>query len=155
MVQSKERGVVMMAGRGRNPVDVLVGRNIRIHRLDRGLSQTELGKHIGVTFQQVQKYENGVNRVGSGRLFKIAGVLAVPVSTFFDGADTLDEKSFKASPIAMLAEPYALRLLRAFSDIVDPELRRSLVEMAEKFAAKLQTPGRKSRDEGSRSRAHR
>jgi transcriptional regulator with XRE-family HTH domain len=147
----------MMAGRGRNPVDILVGRNIRIHRLDRGLSQTELGKHIGVTFQQVQKYENGVNRVGSGRLFKIAGVLGVPVSIFFDGADQLDEKTFKTSPIAMLAEPYALRLLRAFSDIVDPELRRSLVEMAEKFAAKLQTsPGRKSKDmENERSRAQR
>jgi transcriptional regulator with XRE-family HTH domain len=142
----------MMAGRGRNPVDVLVGRNIRIHRLDRGLSQTELGKHIGVTFQQVQKYENGVNRVGSGRLFKIAGVLGAPVSIFFDGADQLDEKTFKTSPIAMLAEPYALRLLRAFSDIVDPELRRSLVEMAEKFAAKLQTtPAKKSKE----SRAHR
>src|ERR1700752_4575391 len=118
-----------MAGRGRNPVDILVGRNIRIHRLDQGLSQTELGKQIGVTFQQVQKYENGVNRVGSGRLFKIAGVLGVSVGAFFDGADTVEEKSFKASPIAMLAEPYALRLLRAFSGFSDPELRRSLVEM--------------------------
>jgi len=146
-----------MAGRGRNPVDVLVGQNIRIHRLDKGLSQTELGKHIGVTFQQVQKYENGVNRVGSGRLFKIAGVLGVAVSTFFDGADQTDEKSLKTSPTAMLAEPYALRLLRAFSDIADPELRRSLVEMAEKFAAKLQTtPARKSKtSDGARSRAHR
>jgi transcriptional regulator with XRE-family HTH domain len=147
-----------MAGRGRNPVDILVGRNIRIHRLDQGLSQTELGKHIGVTFQQVQKYENGVNRVGSGRLFKIAGVLGVPVSTFFDGADTLEEKSLKSSPVAMLAEPYALRLLRAFSEISDSELRRSLVEMAEKFAAKLATSGRKHKDgenASPRARAHR
>jgi transcriptional regulator with XRE-family HTH domain len=150
-----------MAGRGRNPVDILVGRNIRIHRLDQGLSQTELGKHIGVTFQQVQKYENGVNRIGSGRLFKIAGILGVPVSAFFDGADTFDDKSFKDSPIALLAEPYALRLLRAFSDISDPELRRSLVEMAEKFAAKLAAPaakmaapaGRKTKD--AHTRAHR
>jgi transcriptional regulator with XRE-family HTH domain len=140
-----------MAGRGRNPVDILVGRNIRIHRLDQGLSQTELGKHIGVTFQQVQKYENGVNRVGSGRLFKISAVLGVPVSTLFDGADGLDDKSVNASPIAMLAEPYALRLLRAFSDICDPELRRSLVEMAEKFAAKLAAPDRKPKPAHARS----
>src|SRR5215472_3538663 len=102
-----------MAGRGGNPVDVLVGRNIRIHRLDRGLSQTDLGNHIGVTFQQVQKYENGVNRVGSGRLFKIAEALGVPVSGFFEGANYSGDKSARNSPIAMLAEPYALRLLKA------------------------------------------
>ena len=142
-----------MAGRGGNPVDVLVGRNIRIHRLDRGLSQTELGKHIGVTFQQVQKYENGVNRVGSGRLFKIAEVLGVPVSTLFNGADQSHETVAGNSPIAMLAEPYALRLLKAVSEIVDPEVRRSLVEVAEKFAAGLNaSTARKSKDRGRGSR---
>lgn len=136
-----------MAGRGGSPVDALVGRNIRIHRLDRGLSQTELGNHIGVTFQQVQKYENGVNRVGSGRLFKIAEVLGVPVSGFFDGADYSGDETVRNSPVAMLAEPYALRLLKAVRDIADPELRRSLVEVAEKFAAKLNTPAsRKPRE---------
>src|SRR5215831_21077203 len=120
MVQSKKRGVVTMAGRGRNPVDVLVGRNIRIHRLDAGLSQTDLGKHIGVTFQQVQKYENGANRVGSGNLFKIANALNLPVGALFQGIDDKSSKSIDASPIALLAQPYALRLLRAFAQIDDP-----------------------------------
>jgi transcriptional regulator with XRE-family HTH domain len=105
--------------------------------LNRGLSQTELGRHIGVTFQQVQKYENGANRVGSGRLFKIAELLGVPVSSFFEGADYSEDTEEANTPIAMLAEPYALRALKAFCDIEDSELRRSLVEFTEKYAAKL------------------
>src|SRR5215211_1737448 len=66
-----------------DPVDVEVGQRIRIQRLQSGLSQTALAEQLGVTFQQVQKYEKGVNRVGAGRLTKIAEVLAVPVSTLF------------------------------------------------------------------------
>src|SRR5438045_9667145 len=69
-----------------DPVDIEVGHRIRIERLARGLSQTALASQIGVTFQQVQKYEQGVNRVGAGRLARIAEVLAVPVAFFFDGA---------------------------------------------------------------------
>jgi transcriptional regulator with XRE-family HTH domain len=103
-----------LAGRRGNSVDVL-GRNIRIHRFDRGLSRTELADHIGVTFQQAQKYENGVNRVGSGRLFKIAEVLGVPVSCFFEGAEYSGDEPTRKSPIAMLAEPYALRFLKSRS----------------------------------------
>jgi transcriptional regulator with XRE-family HTH domain len=129
-----------VAERGGNPVDVLVGYNIRIHRLDHGLSQTELANHIGVTFQQVQKYENGVNRIGSGRLFRIAEVLGVPVSSFFEGADYSGGGSARLSPIAMLAEPYALRLLKAVREITDPELQRLLVEVSEKFAVNLNAP---------------
>ena len=145
-----------MVGRGGNLVDVLVGRNIRIHRLDRGLSQTDLANHIGVTFQQVQKYENGVNRVGSGRLFKIAEVLGVPVSNFFEGADYSGEQPARNSPIAMLSEPYALRLLKAVRDIADPELRRLLVEVSEKFAAKLNVPiSRKPREQRRSTRPRR
>jgi transcriptional regulator with XRE-family HTH domain len=145
-----------VSGRGGNPVDLLVGRNIRIHRLDRGLSQTELANHIGVTFQQVQKYENGINRVGSGRLFKIAEVLGVPVNIFFEGANYSCDELGRSSPVAMLAEPYALRLLKAVRDIADPEFRRLLVEVAEKFAAKLRTPvSRKPREHGRSTRSRR
>jgi transcriptional regulator with XRE-family HTH domain len=138
-------------GRGDNPVDVLVGHNIRIHRLDHGLSQTELGNRIGVTFQQVQKYENGVNRIGSGRLFKIAEVLGVPVSSFFEGANYSGNERARNSPIAMLAEPYALRLLKAVRDIADPELRRLLVEFSEKFAANLNAQVSRKRRDHTRS----
>src|SRR5215210_9571556 len=72
-----------------DPVDVEVGHRIRIERLSRGLSQTALAESLGVTFQQVQKYEKGVNRVGAGRLTRIARVLKVPVATFFEsGTET-------------------------------------------------------------------
>jgi transcriptional regulator with XRE-family HTH domain len=68
-------------------IDKIIGRNIRIHRLAKKMSQTQLGEKLGVSFQQVQKYENGTNRVGSGRLFQIAAILGLHVSTFFKGGE--------------------------------------------------------------------
>src|SRR5438105_14784181 len=89
-----------------DPVDIEVGHRIRIERLARGLSQTALANQLGVTFQQVQKYEKGVNRVGAGRLTKIAGVLGIEVGTFFSGKDILDTEDKKvsgeASPLKLL-----------------------------------------------------
>ena len=87
-----------------DPVDVEVGHRIRIERLSRGLSQTALANQLGVTFQQVQKYEKGVNRVGAGRLTKIAEVLGVPVSTFFSGHEMLQGEE-KEQTIACHALP--------------------------------------------------
>ena len=115
-------------------VDMLVGRNIRILRQDRRMSQTELGRKIDVTFQQVQKYENGTNRVGSGRLFKIASILGVPITAFFGGAHQTASEDAGPTPVAMLAEPYVLRLLQAFCTLEDMDLRRSLAELAENMA---------------------
>ena len=120
-----------MGERRRDAVDVLVGRNIRILRQDRGMSQTELARKIDVTFQQVQKYENGTNRVGSGRLFKIASIINVPITAFFEGANQVAAENAGTSPVALLAEPYALRLLQAFCGLDDMELRRSITEFAE------------------------
>ena len=82
-----------MAKRSPLPIDVLVGQNIRICRLQKGLSQGELGRRIGVTFQQVQKYEKGANRVGASRLTQIADVLGVPIPTLFDGAPSAGQAS--------------------------------------------------------------
>jgi len=70
------------------PIDVLVGENIRICRLQRRLTQTELGQRIGVSFQQVQRYENGANRVGASRLTQVANALEVPLLSLFDGTTT-------------------------------------------------------------------
>jgi transcriptional regulator with XRE-family HTH domain len=70
------------------PTDVLVGQNIRIGRLQAGLSQTELGARVGVTFQQIQKYEKGANRIDASRLQQIADALRVPIPALFDGART-------------------------------------------------------------------
>src|SRR5438132_520204 len=82
-----------MATRKPDPIDIEVGQRIRIQRLASGMSQTDLGEQIGVTFQQVQKYEKGANRVGAERLTKIANVLEVPVESFFNGRDTIGTSS--------------------------------------------------------------
>jgi transcriptional regulator with XRE-family HTH domain len=114
-------------------IDKVVGRNIRIHRLAKKMSQTELGAQLGVSFQQVQKYENGTNRVGSGRLYQIAAILGAHVSVFFRGGDG-PEKPRDPDLLELLAEPQSVRLIRAFAKITDGTVRRSLVDLAEKFA---------------------
>jgi len=123
-----------------DPVDVEVGHRIRIERLARGLSQTALANQLGVTFQQVQKYEKGVNRVGAGRLTKIAEVLGVQVGTFFTGQEMFDEgkdkKAGEASPLKLLTVSGAFRLLRAYADIEDTNLRRAIVDLVEQVSAK-------------------
>ena len=119
-------------------VDVEVGQRIRVLRNDAGISQTVLAEELGVTFQQVQKYEKGVNRVGAGRLTKIAGVLNVPVSKLLG----LDEESIatsrghenSASPLQLLTTPGALRLLRAYAKLEDGVMRRSIVALAENIS---------------------
>ncbi len=123
-----------------DPVDVEVGHRIRIERLARGLSQTALANQLGVTFQQVQKYEKGVNRVGAGRLTKIAEVLGVPVGAFFTGKEVLDSEERgegdEASPLKLLTVSGAFRLLRAYADIEDGNLRRSIVDLVEQVSAR-------------------
>jgi transcriptional regulator with XRE-family HTH domain len=114
-------------------IDRVIGRNVRTHRLAKKMSQTELGKRLGVSFQQVQKYENGTNRVGSGRLYQIAAILGVHVSTLFRGGDR-SEKANDSGLLDLLAEPQSVRLIRAFAKITDTTVRRSLVQLAEKFA---------------------
>jgi transcriptional regulator with XRE-family HTH domain len=115
-----------------DPVDKLVGRNIRIRRLAKGLSQTELGSQLGVTFQQVQKYEKGYNRVGSGRLFRIASILGVEITAFYEGSSQLD--SPPQSSLDFVNDPQSFRLVRAFAEIQDMQLRRSLVDFVETLA---------------------
>jgi len=112
------------------PVDALVGRNIRICRLQRGLTQTELGDHLGVTFQQIQKYENGANRVGASRLNQIAGALGVGLSTLFDGSKTANREGPDLSGRALLAHPHALRLVQAF-DMIPGKKRMAILHLIE------------------------
>jgi transcriptional regulator with XRE-family HTH domain len=130
-------------------VDIEVGQRIKIQRLVAGLSQTELGENIGVTFQQVQKYEKGATRVGIGRLTRIARVLNVSVNSFFEGRDTIEHVAQKGveSPLSLLTHPHAFRLLQAYSRLTDGEMRRSIVELVERVAVKSggQNAGRKRR----------
>jgi transcriptional regulator with XRE-family HTH domain len=112
------------------PIDVLVGHNIRIGRLQVALSQTELGARVGVTFQQIQKYEKGANRIGASRLQQIADALRVPIPTLFDGAPTAHHSS-QQSVRGILAKPQALRLLLAFDQINDEAARRVVLHLVE------------------------
>ena len=114
-------------------VDKLVGRNLRVYRLRKGLSQTELAEQLGVSFQQVQKYENGSNRVSSGRLLQVSSIMEVPVTAFFEGSDD-SPRADHTSVYDQLAHPQSLRLIQAFSEISDPAVRRSLVQLVEEIA---------------------
>ncbi len=122
-------------------VDRLVGIRITALRKARGMSQTALGNAVGVTFQQVQKYEKGANRVGAGRLTRIAGVLEVPVSTFFGGPDGPESLPAAGVELEYLAQPGALRLLRAYSQIRMAPLQRSIVALVEKIAVAAEGHG--------------
>jgi len=127
-----------MGPRTPDRVDIEVGQRIKIQRLSAGLSQTKLGENVGVTFQQVQKYEKGANRVGIGRLTRIARVLNVSVNSFFEGQDTIDRvaQTGAESPLSLLTQPLAFRLLQAYSTLADGEMRRSIVELVERLAVR-------------------
>ena len=122
-----------------SPVDTFVGGRIKARRLEMSMSQETLGNAIGLTFQQVQKYEKGSNRVGSSRLMQIANALKVPPTFFFDGSpgaggktqDQLASAADGLSEFASSKEGHAL--IRAFMN-VPKDLRRSIVAMVEKIA---------------------
>jgi transcriptional regulator with XRE-family HTH domain len=124
-----------MSGKEPDHIDKLVGRNIRLHRLKRGMSQEKLGDALGITFQQVQKYERGVNRVGSGRLHKISSLFNVPVAALFEGSD--GKSGSTESLLDLVADPQSMRLVQAIGEIDDTELRRSLVDLVENIAKRV------------------
>lgn len=151
-------------GRGRsptgkpNPIDVHVGSRIRLRRTLLGMSQQKLGEAIGLTFQQVQKYERGTNRVGSSRMFELARVLDVPVSYFFEemGSDVAARGRQHAFGVATeapstgadpMTKRETLELVRAYYKITDAKVRKRLFEMTKALAAAAAVGGgeRKSR----------
>jgi transcriptional regulator with XRE-family HTH domain len=120
-------------------IDVAVGRNVRVWRMAKGMSQAQLANRLGVTFQQVQKYETGANRIGAGRLVKVAAILGVPISVLFDGTDGAEPSR---SLLAFVFDARSFRLAHAFAAIKDGALRLSLVNLVEKIAASV-PPNRK------------
>ena len=124
-----------MSQRSPNSTDVHIGKRIRMLRLTRNLSQTDLAKRLGITFQQIQKYERGANRVGAGRLQEMANLLSVTPAFFFeDGPRTKAGKSDAPETTALLANKDGLALARAFDKIRSRSVRRNLVELAERLA---------------------
>ena len=116
-------------------IDRLIARNIRQQRLWKQLSQTELGDAIGVTFQQIQKYETGANRTSAARLFHIAQALGVPVAALFDESRVTDECGHpdRKAPLSLKAERQAARLVKAFSRIASAKLRSRIAELIEEM----------------------
>lgn len=116
------------------PTDVYVGSRIRLRRNMLGLSQEKLGEQLGITFQQIQKYEKGTNRVGASRLQAISEILDVPVSYFFEEAPgTRTSEGFREGDnnfMDFCSSNEGIQLLRAFTNIKDPKVRRKLIDLA-------------------------
>jgi transcriptional regulator with XRE-family HTH domain len=123
-------------------VDAHVGSRVRLRRMLIGMSQEKLGELLGLTFQQVQKYEKGANRIGASRLFDISTILGVPVSYFFDDLPNTDAAVRKTNGLAAAADvdagPYMMefvssaegfQLVRAFTKITDPRVRKRMLEL--------------------------
>jgi transcriptional regulator with XRE-family HTH domain len=121
-----------MAKKQPDALDIKVGSKVRALRLERQMSQEKLGDALGLTFQQVQKYEKGTNRISAGRLQRIAAILEVPVSVFF--ADANAPTGGAESLFDLVDTGSALRLLRAYSRIPSPALKRALTTLAEEIA---------------------
>lgn len=127
-----------MARKSPDPIDKHVGARVRMRRLMLDMSQTKLADAIGLTFQQVQKYEKGTNRMGSSRLQQVANILQVPVTFLFDGAPGQTRIDGKAPSPAyvndFLATSDGLALVRSFARIKSAKLRRCIVNMVEGIA---------------------
>lgn len=126
-----------------NPVDVHVGARLRLRRTLIGLSQSQLGRDIGLTFQQVQKYERGANRIGASRLYDLASILDVPVSFFFDDMpEEIKQKTpeqRRQTDAKHEADPMhrreTLELVRAYYRIIDPGVRKKFFELVKAMGA--------------------
>jgi transcriptional regulator with XRE-family HTH domain len=123
--------------RSSGPHDIQLGRRIRLRRIEQQISQDALGKALGISFQQVQKYEKGIDRVGASRLQQIATALDVPVTFFYDEASTGKQNSHKREVESLLSvdSAFGLRLLRAYVSTEDQIVRRRFVTLVESIAA--------------------
>jgi transcriptional regulator with XRE-family HTH domain len=128
-----------------NPIDIHVGSRVRLRRMMLGMSQEKLGEHLGITFQQIQKYEKGTNRIGASRLQHIARVLSTPVSFFFDDApgmtpgpanvvDGMAEAPSTSYVVDFLSSSEGIQLNKAFVRIKDAKLRRRLIDLVRAMA---------------------
>ena len=125
-----------------NPVDAHVGYRVRLRRMLIGMSQEKLGEMLGLTFQQVQKYEKGVNRIGAGRLFQVAHILGVPIDYFYEGVNGMGEgapgfaEPGGSSPPVMefLSSGEGLQLSLAFMKIKDPKVRKRVLDLVKSLS---------------------
>lgn len=138
--QAEERG----NSRRANPIDKHVGDRVKMRRMLLGMSQERLGEQLGLTFQQVQKYEKGVNRIGASRLFDLAQVLGVPIQFFYENMPSnvsgqppafgFADNRGEAYMADFLSSRDSVELNKAFARITDPRVRRSIVDMVRSIA---------------------
>lgn len=122
---------------GPDPIDVHVGGRVRLRRMIMGMSQDALGKALGLTFQQIQKYEKGANRIGAGRLKQLSELLEVPVQFFYDDYDDIigaPARGFAEDPeqdefMEFVRSPEGVKLCRYYAQISDPEVRKRVLEL--------------------------
>jgi transcriptional regulator with XRE-family HTH domain len=138
-----------MADKGKaNPIDIHVGSRVRLRRMILGMSQEKLGHGLGITFQQIQKYEKGTNRISASRLQHIAQILSVPIPFFFDdapGESAVQPRGMEAksnnNPLEFLSSAEGLQLNKAFVRIKDPKLRRTITNLVRALAGERETTG--------------
>jgi transcriptional regulator with XRE-family HTH domain len=133
-----------LAKKRANPVDGQVGSRVRLRRMLIGMSQERLGELLGLTFQQVQKYEKGVNRIGAGRLFDVARILGVPIDYFYENVanQTSGARGFsdnEASPPVMefVSSGEGLQLSLAFMRIKDAKVRKRVLDLVKSLAEEM------------------
>jgi transcriptional regulator with XRE-family HTH domain len=122
-----------------NPIDAQVGNRVRLRRMLIGMSQERLGELLGLTFQQVQKYEKGVNRIGAGRLFEVSRILGVGIDYFYEGVNSQLAGGFtdvQSSPPVMefVSSGEGLQLSLAFMKIKDPKLRKRVLDLVKQIS---------------------
>jgi len=126
-----------------HPIDIHVGARVRIRRRLLGITQERLGEALGLTFQQVQKYERGSNRISASRLFELSRILAVPITYFYDGAEALAVHAGDVLPEAeagpfeaeLLSSRETHELLRFYYSLPDPQVRRRFLDLLKSIAA--------------------
>jgi transcriptional regulator with XRE-family HTH domain len=126
-----------------HPIDVHVGGRVRLRRTMLGMSQDKLADFLGLTFQQIQKYEKGVNRIGASRVFEISRILGVPIQFFFDDYDADTGRSYgfaEAGPddgaamMELLNSPEGVQLCQHFASITDPKIRKRVLELVKSLS---------------------
>jgi transcriptional regulator with XRE-family HTH domain len=126
-----------------HPIDVHVGGRVRLRRTMVGMSQDKLADSLGLTFQQIQKYEKGVNRIGASRVFEISRILGVPIQFFFDDYDVDTGRSYgfaEAGPddgaamMELLNSPEGVQLCKHFASITDPKIRKRVLELVKSLS---------------------
>lgn len=148
-IQPAAAHTISRRGEGPNPIDIHVGARLRLRRTLLGLSQEKLGEAVGITFQQLQKYERGANRISASRLFNLAQVLNVPVTFFFDDLPPADDtvsgarvsEPTETDEFESMAKRETLELVRAYYRINDPAVRKRTFDLVKALGGEKEMVG--------------